>query len=369
VTPDRRIDDGTLRVRGDRIESVGQRPSSADDSIDVAGKYVLPGLVDIHGDDIERHLFPRAEAQVPIETAVRQSERAALGAGVTTKLHALPFENAPDDQRSVHRSTELSRAVRDRRADSPLDQRVHARCELADGASVAAVQRLLSDGDVALVSLMNHTPGDGQYSSTAGLSERFEAQGAVSEDGLEEVIQSRTAVTGGTLARRRDAVLEAADAAGVPVATHDAKDELAVDRAADAGVSICEFPLTLGAARRARERGMTVSMGAPNLVRGGSLWGNLDTRDAIDAGVADVLCSDFRPQTMLQSVFTDTGEPIPARVNRVSAAPAAAVGLSDIGRLESGRRADILVVDPEPTPTVSRVFVGGTEVYRYGSGP
>lgn len=366
VTPDRRIDEGTLTLASDRIESVRERRDSAPDAVDVSGQYVLPGLVDIHGDDIERHLFPRPEAQVPVETAVRESERAALAAGVTTKLHALPFENAPNDQRSVTRSTELSRAIRNRRADAPIDQRVHARCELADQASVSAVQRMLSDSDVALVSLMNHRPGDGQYQSTEGLSNHFETKGPVSDEGLKELIRSRQRVTVPTLSRRREAVLDAAQASGVPVALHDPEDAEAVDRAGNNGVSICEFPLTLGAARRARERGMTVTVGSPNLVRGGSLWGNLAASEAIDAGVVDVLCSDFRPQTMLQSIFTDTGESLPTRVNRVSANPADAIGLSETGRLEAGARGNVIVVDPKPTPTVSRAFVDGVEVYRYG---
>lgn len=368
VTPARRIEAGSLVIRGDRIESVTRGSSTASDTIDVSGKYVVPGLVDIHGDDIERHLFPRPEAQVPVETAVREAERAALASGITTKLHALPFENAPDDQRSVARSMELSRVIRDRRTAAPLDQRVHARCELADQDSVSAVEQLLSADGAALVSLMNHAPGDGQYASSEALSNRFEARGTVSDEGVEELVRSRTSVDAPTMTQRRDTVLDAARTAGVPVALHDATDAKAVESAAHSGISICEFPLTLAAARRAGELGLTVTMGSPNLVRGGSLWGNLDARQAIDAGLVDVLCSDFRPETMLQSLFTDSGEPVPARVNRVTAAPAAAIGLTDRGRLAAGSRADLIVVDPDPTPTVSRVFVAGTEVYRFGAG-
>lgn len=366
VTPDRCIDDGTLTFASGRIESVCESRDSAPDAVDVSGKYVFPGLVDIHGDDIERHLFPRPEAEVAMETAVRESERAALGAGVTTKLHAIPFENAPDDQRSVTRSIELSRVIRGRRSDAPIDQRVHARCELADQASVSAVQRMLSDTDVALVSLMTHRPDDGQYQSTEGLSNHFGTKGPVSDEGLKELVRSRQRVTETTLSHRCEAVIDGAQASGVPVALHDPEDAEAVDRAGDSGVSICEFPLTLGAARRARERGMTVTAGSPNLVRGGSLWGNLAASEAIDAGVVDVLCSDFRPQTLVQSIFTDTGEPLPTRVNRVSANPADAIGLSETGRLEAGARGNVIVVDPHPTPTVSRVFVDGVEMYRYG---
>jgi alpha-D-ribose 1-methylphosphonate 5-triphosphate diphosphatase len=365
VTPSGSLSDGVLTLDGDSIDDVStasRKPSMAD-IIDVSGKYVLPGLVDLHGDDIERYLFPRPEERVPTEMALRQSERAALGAGVTTKFHAVAFENAPSEQRSVDRATRLSRAIRNR--NSSLDERVHARCELSETESVTAVTDLLSANDVGLVSLMNHVPGDGQYGSAEALSRRYEVRGDVSEAGMQDVINSRTTVGSPLIARRRDALIEAAGAAGIPVASHDDEDAAAVDAAADHGVDICEFPLTMAAARRAADRDLTVVMGAPNLARGGSLWGNLDARAAIDAGVVDVVCSDFRPQTMLTSVFADTNEPLHTRANRVTAAPAAAAGLDDRGRLVPGARADIIVVDPEPSPTVSRVFVAGEEVYRF----
>ncbi len=105
-------------------------------------------------------------------------------------------------------------------------------------------------------------------------------------------------------------------------------------------------------------------MGAPNLVRGESQWGNLRTADAIEAGVVDALVADYHPPSLLAAVFIDTGEPLPERVARVTAAPATAAGLTDRGRIEPGARADLVVVDPEPTPTVTAAVVDGRPAYR-----
>ncbi|WP_235271305.1 amidohydrolase family protein [Halorubrum saccharovorum] len=105
-------------------------------------------------------------------------------------------------------------------------------------------------------------------------------------------------------------------------------------------------------------------MGAPNLVRGGSLWDNLGARDAIDDGLVDVLCADYHPPSLLAAPFVDTGEPLSTRVNRVTRNPAEAAGLDDRGRIEPGARADLIVVDPNGTPTVDRAFVAGTEAIR-----
>jgi alpha-D-ribose 1-methylphosphonate 5-triphosphate diphosphatase len=367
VRPDRTLSDGTLTIVGERIESVGtpRRPPSVADTVDVSGHYVMPGLVDIHGDDIERYLFPRPEEQVPAETALRASDRAALAAGVTTKFHALAFEDAPEERRSIEVARQLAETIRLRR--SCIDARIHARCELGESASVAAVTDLLSDGDADLVSVMTHT-GEGQYDSPDALGNRYEPRGGGDDGGVTEIVRSRAGVSKQTLASRRKAVVAAAERAGVPVASHDDVDADAVDGAAGHGVDICEFPLTMAAARRAAELDLPVVMGAPNLVRGGSLWDNLDARTALDAGLVDVFCSDFRSRTLLQSAFVETGEPLHERVNRVTSAPTSAVGLDDRGRLDPGQRADILVVDPEPTPTVARAFVGGAELYRFDHG-
>jgi alpha-D-ribose 1-methylphosphonate 5-triphosphate diphosphatase len=109
---------------------------------------------------------------------------------------------------------------------------------------------------------------------------------------------------------------------------------------------------------------MTTTMGAPNLVRGESQWGNLATADGIDAGVVDALVADYHPPSLLASVFIDTGESLPERVKRVSATPADAVGLTDRGTIEAGMRGDLVVVDPDPTPTVTDAVVAGQPVYR-----
>lgn len=366
VTPNETVEDGVLTVVGDSIEAVStpSRPPSTGRTVDVDGRYVLPGFVDIHGDDIERYLHPRPEERVPVGEALRGSERGALAAGVTTKYHAVALEDAPDEQRSVDRARTLIDAIESRRDEAVIDARVHARCELADAASVEAVTDLLGTSTVELVSLMHHA-GEGQYDASDSLGNRYSATDGGSPASIQELIQSRATVSPATLARRRGSVVRAATMAGVPVASHDDADAAAVDAAAEDGVDICEFPLTMAAARRAAARELTVVMGAPNLVRGGSLWENLDARAAIEAGLVDVLCSDFRPQTLLQAAFAETGEPLHQRVDRVTAAPAQAVGALDKGRLEPGARADIVVVDPDPTPTVSRVFVDGEEVYRF----
>ncbi|QLD87108.1 alpha-D-ribose 1-methylphosphonate 5-triphosphate diphosphatase [Natronomonas halophila] len=365
VTPDGVYEDGSLLISGSRIERVNQshdRRTHAHTTVDATDRVVMPGLVDLHGDDIESHLFPRPEARIDTDRAVVDADRANVTSGITTKFHAIAFEDDPDENRTVSLAREL---VETFEASPELlgDNRVHARCEVTE--SVDAVRELLSENTaIDLVSLMNHVPGDGQFADREAFERRYVEGHRLSPDGAERLAERRADTDESTLRDRIATLSDHASDAGLPVASHDDTAPETVERMAALDVSISEFPVTLAAAERASELGLHTVMGAPNLVQGGSLWGNLAVEDAVDAGVVDVLCSDYHPPSLLAAPFVPTGEPLHERVARVTSNPADAVGLDDRGRIEAGRRADVLVVDPEPVPTVERAFVNGEAVLQ-----
>lgn len=360
VTPEAVLDPGTVVVRDERIAAV--HPGTPSAAPDARGELLLPGFVDLHGDDLESRLFPRADARADADTAVLACDRSNVAAGITTKFHAVAFEETPNENRSLDVADDLAAALSD--AESLLaDHRLHARCEVGNESCVGAVLDVMGREGIDLVSVMNHVPGEGQFDERGSFQRRY--PGSDSATATRRVVERRD-LPPSAHARRVRRVVERAGATGAVVASHDDDAPETVDWLADVGVAISEFPLSLPTARRARERGLVTAVGAPNLVRGGSLWGNLDVREAVDAGLADVLCTDYRPYSLLESVFVATGDPLHERVARVSAAPAAAVGLDDRGRVEPGARADLLLARADPTPVVERAFVAGSEVYRTG---
>ena len=368
VTPSRVIEGGRVVVAGERIVRIDRdAPSStrSDTVIDADGRVVMPGLVDLHGDDIEEQFAPRSGAETDPATALATTDRMNVLHGVTTKFHALAFEESPEDGRNLENAARIARAV-DRGTDALGDNRVHARCELAD-ASADAVAALVEEVDVDLVSVMHHAPGGGQYDA-----ESFERHYVEDRNWPAEAARSAAAERSGmddaSRGRRIARVRELARRVGAPLASHDDECRGDVETMAAHGAAISEYPLTLDAARRAKSLGLATVMGAPNLVRGGSLWDNLSARDAIEAGVLDALCSDYHPASLLAAPFVDTGESLSTRVNRVTRNPADVAGLPDRGRIEVGARADLILVDPSPTPTVERAFVAGTEAIRTGGG-
>jgi alpha-D-ribose 1-methylphosphonate 5-triphosphate diphosphatase len=368
VTPEAVVEGG-VRVEGDRIAAVGSDVAGgADRRIDAGGRLLLPGLVDLHGDDIESHVHPRSGVRVDTDVAFRSADCATVAAGITTKFHAVSFMDRAADDRSPALATALAERVD--AADSLLaDHRFHARCEITDATAIRAVEDVLDRGLVDVASVMTHIPGEGQYRNFDTFESWYATRSGVPREQARERWEHKRSFTDAELAANADRVIDAAQAAGVTVASHDDVHPSQVRRMAERGVDVCEYPVTMAAARAAHEAGLATAMGAPNLVRGGSQRGNLSTAAAIDEGVVDALLVDYHPPSLLAAPFVDTGEPLPERVARVTANPAVAAGLSDRGRIEPGARADLVVVDPEPAPTVRRAFVAGRDVYRTGAVP
>lgn len=362
VTPTGVIEDGCVVVTENRISAVSQTPAeplSHARTINADSRIVMPGLIDLHGDDIEHHLAPRSGAKVDLQTALTTADRANLFNGVTTKFHAVAFEDAPEDNRSLEAAESLAGELAEEKY-TLSDNRLHARCELTD-ASVNSVEQVIDDVD--FLSIMHHAPGGGQYDQEEFERHYIEDRNWPTEI-VKEVATARQSIGAATRHERVSRLAELARDAGVPLASHDDESPGAVETMADYGATISEYPLTIEAARRATDLGLTTVMGAPNLVRDGSLWDNLNARTAIDHNAVDVLSADYHPPSLLAAPFVETGEPLATRVNRVTRNPADVVGLTDRGRIEVGARADLIVVDQHPTPTVECALVAGTEAVR-----
>lgn len=367
VTPEAVVE-GAVRIEDDHIVDIGDVERNANETVDARERLVLPGLIDLHGDDIESHLHPRSGARMDTHMGLAAADRANVAAGITTKFHAISFEVDPEENRSPELGAEITDAVE--RADDLLaDHRIHARCEVTQERCVEAVEEVIAAGDAGLVSVMSHIPGKGQFRDRESFLQYYRDSQNHTVEEAEAMIEERGGLELSTIRKRVNRVVAAAHDHGVPTASHDDEEVAEVERLHDVGVDISEYPITLATAERAHELGMTVTMGAPNLVRGESQWGNLRTADAIEAGVVDALVADYHPISLLAAPFVDTGDPLPERVARVTKHPADAVGLSDRGRIAEGARADVVIVDEEPTPTVTQAFVAGKPVYRAEGAP
>jgi len=149
----------------------------------------------------------------------------------------------------------------------------------------------------------------------------------------------------------------------VPIGSHDDTTVEHVIEAHEAGATLSEMPCSIEAARKAKELGMMVCMGAPNYYRGGSHCGNLSAVDALEENLVDILCSDYHFPSLLAGALRmiENGRSASEAINLVSLNPAKYLGLdAETGSIEEGKRADLAVVEPRAGyGAVSHVWVEG----------
>ncbi|MDQ0060903.1 alpha-D-ribose 1-methylphosphonate 5-triphosphate diphosphatase [Paenibacillus harenae] len=372
-----RITHAALTLAGGRIQSILEEPRSIEDwvrrnpqafIIDANQSYVLPGLIDIHCDAIEKEIQPRPNTLFPLPMALIEFERKLPLHGITTMYHSLSL-GVGLSLRGDYLLTDMVELIdRYRAKRSVVRNRIHLRYEVSHLAGLPIVERYLRNKQIHYLSFMDHSPGQGQYMKPGSFERYVMKNQGVDHNEVHAIVDD--------LAKRREQVDwerlhvlgNLALQNGIAIASHDNDSRESIDQSASLGVKVCEFPINLETASYAVGRGLRVCVGAPNIVRGASHDNNLRAVDAISIGAADILCSDYHPSSMLAAVFKLADEGIaalPQAVRMASLHPAEALGTEDeLGSIKPGKAADLIIVDRyENLPWVTHAIVGGSIVY------
>ncbi len=340
---------GSLAYDDGRITAVDAGSTSAACAQDLEGDFLMPGLVEIHTDNFERHLMPRPGVRWPEMPALLGHDAEVAAAGITTVFDALAVgDTDPDAMRSQNLEPVLAAIHSARRSGSlRADHHVHVRAELPAPNALERFHPFRNEPLLGLISLMDHTPGQRQWENLDQARTYYCGRKGWSNERFDhQVREARVQQDRYALPHRREFVAFAADR-GLPVASHDDTRVEHVDEAHAAGAVICEFPTTPAAARAARERALAIVMGAPNVVRGGSHSGNVAALDLAREDLLDVLSSDYVPGSLLLASLRLAEQPgwtLPGAVATVTVNPARSVGLMDRGELTEGMRADLVQV-------------------------
>ena len=359
---------GHVLVRDGRIAAVGSGGTSVPGAHDLEGDYLLPGLVEMHTDNLERHAMPRPKVTFPMQAAVQAHDGEIASAGITTVLDAIGVGDPYNDGFRSRDQGELLRVLDRLEAAGSLraDHHIHVRAELPAPNTLELFEPFRGHRRLRLISLMDHTPGQRQWSEIEHArvyytgkkgwsSEKFDAEVRVAPERQAKYAQPH-----------RQWFADFARAHRVALATHDDTTVAHVDEAVALGAAMSEFPTTLAAARHARASGLATIAGAPNVVRGGSHSGNVAALELAREGVLDALSSDYVPASLLLAAWIlkrDAGFSLSEAVGVVSRAPARACGFDDRGEIANGLRADLVRVrEVDGHPVVREVWSVGRRV-------
>jgi alpha-D-ribose 1-methylphosphonate 5-triphosphate diphosphatase len=359
---------GSAHLVNGRIVAVDSGPCGLPAALDFDGDLLLPGLVDLHTDNLERHAMPRPGVSFPMRQAVQAHDAEIAAAGITTVFDAV---GAGDPYDAGFRSQDQGEllAMLDLLDDAgvlKVQHHVHLRCELPAPNARELFQSFARHRRLRLMSLMDHTPGQRQWVDLEQARRHHVGKKGWSEARFEEELRLAPERQARHAAGNRRWFADFARTHGIPLATHDDATPAHIDEALAAGATLAEFPTTLQAARHAQARGLATVAGAPNIVRGGSHAGNVAALTLAKEGVLDMLSSDYVPASLLQAAWqlhAQAGFSVPEAIALVSRRPARAAGLADRGDIAPGQRADLLRVRlVAGEPVVREVRVAGHRV-------
>lgn len=366
---DDEIIDGTIAFDNTGIRAVSAGRSSVPAAVDAGGDFVSPGLVEMHTDNLEKHFVPRPGVVWPNGLAAALAHDAQMAAaGVTTVYDAVcaGYDTGEASNRREIFEKLIGAVTTGVRSDIfRIDHKLHLRCELTGNDVIETVAAHIDNPLVALGSLMDHTPGQRQWTDIEKMKTYVLGKSGRSEAQWQTHLESRLA-TATNVPRNWPVIVELFQARAIPLATHDDTTIEHVEAGLASGVVISEFPTTVEAAAAAKQHGLATVAGAPNVVRGGSHSGGVSVRELAERGVLDGLSSDYVPSSLLQAAYllnAHCGMKLADAMGMVTWRIADMLQLTDRGRFRQGLRADIVRFRfVEETPVVRSLWSAGRQV-------
>ena len=358
---------GSLEVADGVIRNFADSPSQLPQALDGEGGWLLPGLIELHTDNLDKFFTPRPKVDWPAHSAMSSHDALMVASGITTVLDAVALGDVRDGGDRLENLEKMINAVMDSQARgvNRAEHRLHLRCELPHHTTLPLFQQLIEREGVSLVSLMDHSPGQRQFSNLVKYREYYQGKYSLSDAEMNSYEAEQLALAERWSQPNRLAIAAECRARNIALASHDDATSAHVAQSHELGSVIAEFPTTLEAAQASRHHGMSVLMGAPNIVRGGSHSGNVAAHQLAQVGLLDILSSDYYPASMLDAAFRVAQDEtnsftLPQAVALVTRNPAKALNLDDRGVLAEGKRADMVLVHQHGD------HVGVDHVWRQG---
>jgi alpha-D-ribose 1-methylphosphonate 5-triphosphate diphosphatase len=350
---------GSVLIRNGKIADISEGASTVGE--DMEGDFVMAGLVELHTDHLESHYSPRPGVRWNKTAAIQAHDAQIVTSGITTVFDCLRMGSDEDGGFERGEMRDMADAIQAAQREDRLraDHLIHLRCEVSSDNVLDHFEDFKLDPFVRLVSLMDHAPGQRQFQTMEQYIFYYQKKRGLSDEVFARFVAKRQEDSARYATPSRDAISKVCKERGITMASHDDATLEHVDEAVEYGVRLAEFPTSVEAAKASHGAGMSVLMGAPNIVRGKSHSGNIAARDLAELGVLDVLSSDYVPLSLLHAPFIIADEvesiSLPRAIAMVTATPARTVSLDDRGRIAPGLRADLVRVRRDHGVPVTRM--------------
>ncbi|MFU1478256.1 alpha-D-ribose 1-methylphosphonate 5-triphosphate diphosphatase [Roseovarius sp. C7] len=360
---------GSVAVEAGEIKDISTGPSSTAGAHDLGGDYLMPGMVELHTDNLERHIQPRPKVAWPHMSALIAHDAELAGAGITTVFDAMRVGSILTGQGADYGkyARQLASELLELREKDVLriSHFLHLRAEICSETLLDELAEFGPEDRVRILSLMDHTPGQRQFRDISKLKEYVCGKHGLSDAEFDQHVDDRRSLSARLGEKHEAGAVAAAARLGAVMASHDDTTADHARKSAALGVRLAEFPTTEEAARESREHGLATIMGGPNLVRGGSHSGNVAASVLAEKDLLDIVSSDYIPGSLLAAgvMLGDLWDDMARGIATVTANPARYSGLGDRGEIRQGARADLLrMARIEGTPVVRETWVRGRRV-------
>lgn len=339
---------GSVRVRDGLITDIGTGSGVPAGASDLGGDYLAPGLIELHTDNLERHITPRPKVDWPHHAAISAHDAELASVGITTVFDALRVGSIVSGHAKHYKryARSLADEILAMRSAGTLriSHHLHLRAEICSETLIEELGEFGEGDRVGIVSLMDHTPGQRQFSDLEKFADYVIGKHGMSRQGFEDYVAYLEGLQARLGAAHEAGAVDAARRYGAVIASHDDTTAGQVAVSAGHGVTVAEFPTTEEAAAACEASGIAVIMGAPNLVRGGSHSGNVAAHTLAEKDTLDILSSDYVPSSLLLAALQlgDLWGDLPRGMRTVTKNPARSVRFDDRGTIEIGKRADLL---------------------------
>ncbi|ELQ9035706.1 alpha-D-ribose 1-methylphosphonate 5-triphosphate diphosphatase [Escherichia coli] len=336
-----------LRLTG---AGIAESQSRLPEAMDGEGGWLLPGLIELHTDNLDKFFTPRPKVDWPAHSAMSSHDALMVASGITTVLDAVAIGDVRDGGDRLENLEKMINAIEEtqKRGVNRAEHRLHLRCELPHHTTLPLFEKLVQREPVTLVSLMDHSPGQRQFANREKYREYYQGKYSLTDAQMQQYEEEQLALAARWSQPNRESIAALCHARQIALASHDDATHAHVAESHQLGSVIAEFPTTFEAAEASRKHGMNVLMGAPNIVRGGSHSGNVAASELAQLGLLDILSSDYYPASLLDAAFRVADDEsnrftLPQAVRLVTKNPAQALNLQDRGVIGEGKRADLVL--------------------------